>query len=72
MLSEYEASVLTKFRMRGCQPPHSSRPVAGSAVAIGLELSCCRSTSGRAPSRWGRLGYAVAQPPRWNANSGVP
>src|SRR5262245_4501119 len=38
MLSEYEASVLTKFRMKGCQPPHSSRPIAESAAVIGLVL----------------------------------
>ena len=38
MLSEYEASVLTKFRMKGSQSPHGSLPVAGSAAAIGLAL----------------------------------
>ena len=38
MLSEYEASVLTKCRMKGCQPPHSSRPLVGSATTIGLIL----------------------------------
>ena len=38
MLSEYEASVLTKFRLKGCKPPRSSRPIAESAAVIGSVL----------------------------------
>jgi len=38
MLTNYEASVLTKSRMKGCQQPCGSRALAGPAEAIGLIL----------------------------------
>jgi len=38
MLTDYEARVLTKCRMNGCEQPYSYRSVAGPAAAIGLIL----------------------------------
>jgi len=79
MLSEYEASVLTKCRMKGCQPPHSSRPLVGSAAAIGLILIGTLLMSIYERPRAIELGPtwvfnwdAVAQPPIGNASSVVP
>jgi hypothetical protein len=36
MVTEYEAWVVTKSWMNGCEPPHRSRWVAGPPLAIGL------------------------------------
>ena len=38
MLTNYEASVLTRSRMKSCQQPCGSRSLSGPAAAIGLIL----------------------------------